>query len=87
MAQKDPDQSINKIVSYLIHPSSTSPAEIQIRPRDIYAMDETPVWEDMMATTTVEKKPTEANWNRLSFSKGLNARQQDWTMNLGADSL
>ena len=54
VAQKDPDQLINRIVSYLIQARRLQ-QKFTFAPSNIYAMDETPVWEDMVATTTVEK--------------------------------
>ena len=54
VAQKDPDQLINRIVSYLIQARRLQ-QKFKFAPSNIYAMDETPVWEDMVATTTVEK--------------------------------
>ena len=52
ITQKDPDQLINKLVSYTVQVR-----RLQIKqnylPSDIIAMDETPVWSDMVATTTV----------------------------------
>ena len=55
VAQKDPDQLINNIISYLIQVRRLQ-QKFKFAPRDIYAMDETPVWEDMVVTTTVEKR-------------------------------
>ena len=54
VAQKDPDQLINRIVSYLIQARRLQ-QKFKFAPCNIYAMDETPVWEDMVATTTGEK--------------------------------
>ena len=53
MAQKDPHQLIDKLVSYVFHVRRLA----MIYPYDaanIIAMDETPVWADMVFATTVD---------------------------------
>ena len=57
VAQKDPNQLINKIVCYHIQVRRLQ-SKFDFLPSNIYAMDETPVWEDMVATTTVDRKGT-----------------------------
>ena len=54
MAQQDPERMVAKLVSYIIQVR-----QLQIKhnyaPCDIIAMDETPVWCDMISETTVDK--------------------------------
>ena len=55
IAQKDPEQLIGKLVSYVIHARRLQ-MKFNFEPSQIYAMDETPVWQDMVGTTTVTTK-------------------------------
>jgi len=52
IAQKDLDQLINKLVSYIVQVRRLQMKQNYL-PSDIIAMDETPVWSDMVATMTV----------------------------------
>ena len=51
--QKDPEHLIDKIVSYVIHVRVAQ--KFPYKPANIIAMDETAVWANMVAGTTVEK--------------------------------
>ena len=53
-AQKDPAQLINKLVAFVIHLRRLA-LKTDFNPSDIIAMDETPVWADMVSNTTVNK--------------------------------
>ena len=53
VAQKDPDRLIAKIVSYVLHVRRLQ-SRNNYNPCDIIAMDETPVWSDMVSETTVD---------------------------------
>ena len=53
MAQKDPDQLIDKLVTFVLHVRCVSmkhPYDVA----NITAMDETPVWSDMVSGTKVD---------------------------------
>ena len=54
IGQKDPQQLINRLVSYVIH-ARRMQMRCNFKASQIYAMDETPVWQDMVGTTTVSK--------------------------------
>ena len=54
VAQKDPSKFINKLVSYIINARRFA-AKYNYLPGNIIAMDETPVWADMVSDTTVDK--------------------------------
>ena len=54
-AQQDPDRLIDKIISYILHVRRLS-IKFNYQPSNIIAMDETPVWNDMVSSTTVDKK-------------------------------
>ena len=54
IGQKDPQQLINRLVSYVIH-ARRMQMRYNFKASQIYAMDETPVWQDMVGTTTVSK--------------------------------
>ena len=54
MAQKDPAQLINKLVAFVIHIRRLN-MKAEFNPSNIIAMDETPVWADMVSSTTVNK--------------------------------
>ena len=49
-----PQQLINRLVSYVIH-ARRMQIRCNFKASQIYAMDETPVWQDMVGTTTVSK--------------------------------
>ena len=53
MAQKDPDQLIDKLVAFVLHVHRVSMKHPHDA-ADIVAMDETPVWSDMVSETTVD---------------------------------
>jgi hypothetical protein len=55
VAQKTPDMMTEKMVSF-IRFMERARERTQAQPADIYAMDETAVWFDMMAETTVNEK-------------------------------
>ena len=55
IAQKDPEQLIGKLVSYVIH-SRRLQMNFNFEPSQIHAMDEASVWQDVVETTTVTKK-------------------------------
>ena len=55
IAQKDPEQLVNKLVSYILQARRLE-MKCKFDPSNIYAMDETPVWSDMVGTTTVTRK-------------------------------
>ena len=54
-AQKDPTFLIVRLVSYIIHVRRLQRLHA-FAESDIIAMDETPVWSDMISNTTIEKK-------------------------------
>ena len=54
IGQKDLQQLINRLVSYVIH-ARRMQMRCNFKASQIYAMDETPVWQDMVGTTTVSK--------------------------------
>ena len=54
IGQKDPQQLINRLVLYVIH-AGRMQMRCNFKASQIYAMDETPVWQDMIGTTTVSK--------------------------------
>ena len=51
IAQKDPEQLIGKLVSFVIQARRLQ-MKSNFKPSQIYAMDEIPVWQDMVRTTT-----------------------------------
>ena len=53
-AQKDPSYLVECIVSYIMHVRRLQ-KQFNFLDADIIAMDETPVWNDMVSNTTVEK--------------------------------
>ena len=53
IAQKDPEKLIAKLVSYLIQIRRIQKAN-NYQDAQIIAMDETPVWSDMVSQTTVD---------------------------------
>ena len=53
MAQKDPDQLIDKLAAFVLHVRRVSMKHLHDA-ADIIAMDETPVWSDMVSETTVD---------------------------------
>ena len=55
IAQRDPEQLIGKLVLYLIHARRLQ-VKFNFEPSQIYAMDKTPVWQDMVGKATVTKK-------------------------------
>ena len=55
IAQKDPEQLNGKLASYVIHVRRLQ-MKFNFETSQIYAMDETPAWQDMVGTTTVTKK-------------------------------
>lgn len=109
VAQKDPDRLINRIVSYLTEAPRLQ-RKLNIAPSNIYAMNGTAVWEDIVATT-VENVGTKkvlirstghekarvtvclsaqvdaSKLRTFIVLRGSSERQQDRTMNLGADVL
>ena len=54
IGQKDPQQLINRLVSYVIH-ARRMQMRCDFKASQINAMDETPVWQDMVGTKTVSK--------------------------------
>jgi hypothetical protein len=54
VAQKDPSRLIDKLVSYILYTRRFA-AKYNYSPSNIIAMDETPVWMDMVSDTTVHK--------------------------------
>ena len=57
MAQKDPEQLVAKLVSYVLRVRRLR-MEHSLELGNIIAMDETPVWADMVSNTTLEKTGT-----------------------------
>ena len=55
VSQKDPDQVVEKLVSYIDYVGKVI-ASKNILERDIIAMDETAVWFDMLSSTMVDKR-------------------------------
>ena len=53
MAQKDPDQVIDKLVAFVLHVRRIA-MKNPFKASDIIAMDETPIWADMVSDTTVD---------------------------------
>ena len=56
-AQKDPDQLVDKLVSYILNARRLFRLH-QYTPADVISMDETAVWCDMLSSTTVDKVGT-----------------------------
>ena len=54
VSQKDPELVIGKLVSYVLRVRRLR-LQHNYKLEDIYAMDETPVWSDMVSNSTVEK--------------------------------
>jgi len=54
VAQKDPSRLIDKLVSYILYARRFA-AKYNYSQSNIIAMDETPVWMDMVSDTTVDK--------------------------------
>jgi Tc5 transposase DNA-binding domain/DDE superfamily endonuclease len=54
-AQKTPDKYVEKMVSFVRFMEKTR-VRLSVQPGDIYAMDETAVWFDMLSNTTVDFK-------------------------------
>ena len=54
IAQKDPDRLVAKVVSYVLQVRRMQ-AQNGYSPYNIIALDETPVWSDMVSETTVDK--------------------------------
>ena len=54
-AQQDPERLIDKLISYILHVRRLS-IKFKYQPSNIIAMDETPVWNDMVSNTTVDKR-------------------------------
>ena len=53
MAQKDPDQVIDKLVAFILHVRRVAMKQ-PFKASDNIAMDETPIWADMVSNTTVD---------------------------------
>ena len=53
-AEKDPWYMVDRIVVYVMHVRQIQ-KQFNFHDADIIAMDETPVWNDMVSNTTVEK--------------------------------
>ena len=58
VAQKDPEQLIDKLVVYVLHIRRFC-MKYNYLPSSIIAMDETPVWNNMVSDVTVEKSGKE----------------------------
>ena len=58
MAQKDPEQPVAKLVSYVLRVRRRLRMEHDFELGNIIAIDETPVWADMVSNTTLEKTGT-----------------------------
>ena len=56
-AQKDPERLIDKLVAFVLHVRRLRKRFGYIN-RDIIAMDETAVWQDMLSSTTIETTGT-----------------------------
>ena len=52
-AQQDPARLTDKIISYILHVRRL-PSRFNYHASCIIAMDETPVWDDMVSNTTVD---------------------------------
>ena len=66
--EKDPALLIDKLVSYILHIRRLMKCHSFV-PSNIYAMDETPVWMDMIVPTTIAKVeekdiPLKSSWPR-----------------------
>ena len=57
IAQKDPDELVDKLVSFVLHVRRLS-QKYQYQASDIIAMDEKPTWSDMVSDTTVDTTGT-----------------------------
>ena len=68
-AQKDPAEMIERIVGFVMHLRRLE-KQYDFKECDIIAMDETPVWSDMVSNTTVEK-----NWRQRSCIKNNGKRE------------
>ena len=53
ITQKDPDQVIDKLVAFVLHVRRIA-MKYPFKASDIIAMDETPIWADMVSDTTVD---------------------------------
>ena len=54
-AQKSPDQLIDKLCAYILKIRRLR-MKMNYKLKNIFAMDETAVWNDMISNTTVEKR-------------------------------
>ena len=54
VAQKDPGKLIDKLVSFVLHVRRRLAVKHPYDAADVIAMDETPVWADMVSATTVD---------------------------------
>ena len=54
-AQQDPERLIYKLISYIFYARRLL-IKFKYQPSNIIAMDETPVWNDMVSNTTVDKQ-------------------------------
>ena len=83
IGQKDPQQLINRLASYVIH-ARRMQMRCNFKASQIYAMDETPVWQDIVGTTTVPKVGSQdvvlksTGHEKARVSVCLTARA-DWT--------
>ena len=66
-AQKSPDQLIDKLCAYILKLRRLR-MKMNYELKNIFAMDETAVWNDMMSNTTVEKRSAHSVNLNLKFS-------------------
>ena len=59
IAQKDPDKLIDKLVSFVLQVRRLS-LRYEYQAADIIAMDETPIWIDMLSDTTIDATGTKS---------------------------
>ena len=59
IAQKDPDKLIDKLVSFVLQVRRLS-LRYEYQAADIIAIDETPVWIDMLSDTTIDATGTKS---------------------------
>ena len=52
-AHQDPERLIDKLILYILHAGRLS-VKYKYPPSSIIAMDETPIWNDMVSNTTID---------------------------------
>ena len=82
VAQQDPERIVGKLVSYVMHVRKLQEKH-KYSASDIIAMDETPVWCDLISETTVDTRgkktiTLKSTGHEKSASVGLSCRKGRW---------